>query len=199
MYEEIDEEAEVFLLLQNAFNAQVVLSEKHRTLEEIQAMLAPYFNANYQSLFLQSNLVKEVEGYIIYGSDFAQYYIPYFTYNDNTKIVKNEAAQKMYVYEFIEGSDLGPVSFDDHYEIVVLTKDIDRWLISDYVASCEKPKELVLFESEQKVVEMENISTINKNLFVQSPPMYLQSPMSLIVERWKPFYTLLFQNTMLQI
>lgn len=57
-------EDEVFPFLQEAFKAQVALSEAPRTKEEITELLNPYFSTSYQSIFWAENIVEEGECFL---------------------------------------------------------------------------------------------------------------------------------------
>ncbi|WP_409275406.1 DUF3993 domain-containing protein [Neobacillus sp. SCS-31] len=122
---------EAFLLLKNAFEAQLSLGEQLRSKEEVDAILAPYFTDDYKELFLEANLVEEDGKYVTYGTDFGQYYIPYYGFSENTQVVvgKNEA----YVFEFFPESTEGPVGYDSHYEGLLLVRSPDGWKVSRYL------------------------------------------------------------------
>lgn len=109
---------EILEFVKGAFQAQVALSEKERSIKEVQELLSPYLTASYMELFLTENLVEENGKYFTLGSDFALYYIPFFSYNENTKIITHE--NQIYVYEFFPGNQEGPVTYQDHYEGIVL-------------------------------------------------------------------------------
>lgn len=110
----------VFEFLQDAFRAQVSLSEKDRNLEEVKELLAPYFTNEYMELFLKENLVEENGKYFTLGTDFALYYIPFFEFSDKTQLVRKQ--NQIYVYEFFPGNMEGPVTYENHYEGVLLEK-----------------------------------------------------------------------------
>ncbi|WP_053366029.1 DUF3993 domain-containing protein [Bacillus sp. FJAT-27245] len=122
---------EAFSLLRNAFEAQLSLGEELRSKEEVDAILAPYFTDSYKGLFLEANLVEENGKYVTYGTDFGQYYIPYYGFSDSTQVVvgKNEA----YVFEFFPESTDGPVGYDSHYEGLLLVKTPEGWKVSKYL------------------------------------------------------------------
>jgi len=140
---------DVLTLMEEAFTAQVELSEKYRELDEVKAVLSPYFSNDYSQKFLEENLVKENGKYITYGSDFSPYYIPYFQFSENTEI--DIHSQKIYVYEHFESPDDGPLYYEDHYEGMLLEKFNGHWKVSkqlsneeitDYLSSGDKSKEV---------------------------------------------------------
>ncbi|MFC3884295.1 DUF3993 domain-containing protein [Bacillus songklensis] len=132
----------VFEILHAGFQAQVKLGEKHVTKQQAVSILSPYFDSSYIQRFLDENLVKEAQGYITYGSDYALYYIPYFSYDDLTNVMYDPKHQKIYVYEHFPAVTDGPVTYGDHYELMVLRKQHSSWKIEQYVYSEEVPKEV---------------------------------------------------------
>ena len=127
-------EEEAFRFLQEAFDAQVSLSEKPRSMGQIEESLGRFFTKEYKADFIEMNVKENIdgEGYLAYGTDFALYYIPFFTYDENTKLAYDSEQDLWYVYEWFEESGDGPVSYDGHYEAVGLTYEDEGWLIDDY-------------------------------------------------------------------
>ena len=99
-------EEEAFRILQNAFKTQVALSEKPRSMEEVKESLDRYFTKEYTDDFIEMNVQEnmEGEGYLAYGTGFALYYIPFFTYDENTKVGYDSDYDQWYVYEWFEES-----------------------------------------------------------------------------------------------
>ena len=50
---------EIFAFLEEAFSAQVSLSEVERSLEEVKEVLVPYFSDDYIDMFIKENVVEE--------------------------------------------------------------------------------------------------------------------------------------------
>jgi len=126
-----DKREAVFEFLQDAFQAQVSLSEKDRNLNEVKELLAPYFTNEYMELFLKENLVEENGKYFTLGTDFALYYIPFFEFSDKTQIVRRQ--NQIYVYEFFPGNMEGPVTYENHYEGVLLEKNAGKLKVVQYL------------------------------------------------------------------
>lgn len=126
--EKLSSKEEVMQFLKNAFHAQTSLSEKKRNLQEIHAVLAPYFTDKYENLFLQKNLVGNSNQYQTYGSDFAPYYIPFFDFSEKTEI--DFEGKVIYVYELFNQNGENPVAFESHYEGLLLKKEKDGWKVS---------------------------------------------------------------------
>ena len=122
---------EVLTFAQSAFEAQVSISEKPRTIDEIDKILSPYFSGAAKELFYEENLFIENGLFITYGTDFPIYYIPFFTYSEETKVVWMD--QKIYLFEFFPKSEEGPVSYESHYEGVLLTNDEGEWKIAEFL------------------------------------------------------------------
>lgn len=134
------EKKDVLQTLKDAFQAQVSLSEEERTLEEINQILIPYFTRSYISTFLDENLVEMDGEYFTLGTDFALYYIPFFTYSVETKVhVENNEA---FVYEFFSSNREGPVSYENQYQGVKLIKTGGEWKVSEYFFNFH-PEEII--------------------------------------------------------
>ena len=112
---------ELFTFLESAFAAQVALSEKGRSLEEIKAELEPFFSDSYTELFLDENIVEENGEYFTYGSDAALYYIPFFSYSDKTKVVPVQ--DSLFVGEVFSSTLGGPVAYHNGTIFLELTRE----------------------------------------------------------------------------
>lgn len=143
---------EAFSFLRGAFEAQTSLGEELRTREEVDAILDPYFTDGYKKLFLDANLVEENGKYVTYGTDFGQYYIPYYGFSETTQVVT--AKNKAYVFEYFPESSEGPVGYDSHYEGLLLEKSAEGWKVSKYLY--DEIPESVIAQSEAPASEMES-------------------------------------------
>jgi hypothetical protein len=130
---------EVFSFLQDAQQAQFSLGEKHRDMTEIQNVLDPYFSRDYQEQYLDAHLFKEEQGYITYGTDVPHFYIPFFTFDENTKIKKDEATGKLFAYEFFDVDESEAYLYPDHYEYVELEQNVQGLQVVNYGYEEEKP------------------------------------------------------------
>lgn len=129
---------ETFSFLQDALSAQLSLGDKFRTENEIADVLSPFFTNDYQQLFINEHVFSEPEGLILYGTDVTDFFIPMFSYDNNTKIMTG--ANKMIVYEYFLPQLEGSVVWDKpHYESITITKTTDGWKISGYNISEDKP------------------------------------------------------------
>lgn len=129
---------ETFLFLQDALSAELSLGDKFRSEKEMTEVLSPYFTNDYQKLFIAEHIFSEPEGFIMYGSDVFDYFIPMYSYDDNTKIITGK--NKMIVTEYFLPQLEGPVIWDKpHYESITIIKTKDGWKISDYLISEKKP------------------------------------------------------------
>jgi hypothetical protein len=130
-------EKNIFLFLQEAFKAQVSLSEFPRTKKEITELLNPYFSMSYQSMFWTENMVEEEGRFLTYGSDFAPYYIPYFQYSEDTRIIQKPG--EIYVFEYFPAMNEGPVIYEGHFKGLLLKKFNDIWKVDKlYIGNMPK-------------------------------------------------------------
>ncbi len=150
----IETREDVLGFLHEAFEAQVSLSEEGRTEEEVNSILKPYFTDSYNQLFKKENMVEENGLQFTYGTDFAPYYIPFFQFSDQTEIVINK--NRIYVYEFFEGQNEGPVTYKDHFEAIILKKEhTGDWKVSDYLYDFNPSTDIVPEKEEEKTSSLE--------------------------------------------
>lgn len=150
----IETRENVLDFLQEAFQAQVSLSEEGRTEKEVLAILQPYFADSYIELFKKENIVEENGLQFTYGSDFAPYYIPFFQLSDQTEIVINK--DSIYVYEFFEGENEGPVTYKDHYEAIILKRDqTGDWKVSEYSYEFNPSTDIVPEKVKRETISLE--------------------------------------------
>jgi hypothetical protein len=131
---------QVFEFLGKAFDSQVSLSERGRSMDQIEGILEPYFTEGYKSQFIKENVVGQENQYQTYGTDFAPFYIPFYAFSDKTKVV--ELKNEIYVIEYFPGNAEGPVSYEDHYEGLKLSKVEGSWKVADYLYD-EIPEEVI--------------------------------------------------------
>ncbi|MDP4086220.1 MAG: DUF3993 domain-containing protein [Bacillota bacterium] len=127
----LETKSEVFDFLKDAYKAQISLSERGRTKEEISSILNPYFTEDYKKAFWQANIHKADGKFLTYGTDFAQYYIPYYQFSDKTMVVIHP--NEIYVFEYFPENLEGPVGYKSHYEGLYLIKVDDEWKIDQYL------------------------------------------------------------------
>ncbi|MFD6441133.1 DUF3993 domain-containing protein, partial [Peribacillus sp. NPDC060186] len=87
-----------------------------------------------------ANVVKVDGGFTAYGSDFAPYYIPFFSYDENTEVVYGKSGEFIYVQEEFPVSEDGPVSTGKHVESVTLKKVNNEWKVTDVMYESENLK-----------------------------------------------------------
>lgn len=131
---------EIFAFLEEAFSAQVSLSEVERSLEEVKEVLVPYFSDDYIDMFIKENVVEENGKFLTYGSDFALYYVPFYTYSEQTKVV--QLNDSVFVVEFFPRSMDGPVTYDDHYVGLELKREDTGWEIQS-IQNDNLPREVI--------------------------------------------------------
>ncbi|MFF2457295.1 DUF3993 domain-containing protein [Peribacillus simplex] len=131
---------EVLSLVQDAMENQGSISEEVRTKEAIEAKLDKHFTGDFIKKFVEANVVEVDGGYMAFGSDFAPYYIPFFSYDKNTEIVYGKNGDVIYVQEEFQDTGDGPVSMKKHVESVTLKKENDVWKITDVNYESDKMK-----------------------------------------------------------
>lgn len=164
-------EQETFELLEKAFEAQVSLNDKYRTFKEVKATLSPYFGKEYISKFMNENVVFENEGYITYGTDFARFYVPFFSYSDLTKIVYDDKEKKMYVYEFFSANKEQPVLYGDHYEMLTLKYEEKKWIITEWTHSKDKSSLIKTLESQPQQEDNQGDAKVDEKLIEEEPAL----------------------------
>ncbi|MFJ7939793.1 DUF3993 domain-containing protein [Peribacillus sp. NPDC096622] len=122
---------EVLSIVQDAMENQGSISEEVRSKEAIEGKLDQHFTDDFIEKFVQANVVKVDGGYIAFGSDFAPYYIPFFSYDKNTEIVYGKNGDVIYVQEEFQDTGDGPVSMGKHVESVTLKKENGVWKVMD--------------------------------------------------------------------
>lgn len=130
-------QSDILSHVQNAFEAQVSLTEEPRSKEEIERILEEYFFDSFIKVYLKENVESVNNQYIVYGTDFPKNTIPFFQYSEETVIeIVDEQAM---IYEYFEANNEGPVSYEDHYEVVFLKKTNNNWKISSIEDDVNKP------------------------------------------------------------
>lgn len=117
----------VLSLVEDAFRTQVSLSEKPQSKKQIEEKLSKYLTESLTTNFMSENVYEVDGGYITFGSDFASHYVPFFHYDDSTKVKYIDG--KWYVWEERK-SEEGPVSSMGSIEAVVLSEEEGTWKIS---------------------------------------------------------------------
>lgn len=160
---------ETIAYLQEAQQAQFSLGEKHRNLAEIHEILDPYFTRDYQEQFLEEHLFEEKEGYITYGTDFTIFYIPFFSFDENTKIHRDKESDKLYAYEFFDVDESMPYLYEPHFEYVELEYTQNGLVVSKYGNTKKEP--YFLKEKENgKQTSTENVQPVGAGLTTDFKP-----------------------------
>jgi hypothetical protein len=113
--------------IQNAFDSQVSLTETARSKEEIKRILSTYFENDFIEKYMKENVHALDDQFIVYGTDFPMYTIPFFTYDENTKTFEHKSER--IVFEFFPASSEGPVAYNAHYEVVKMRNTPAGWKI----------------------------------------------------------------------
>ena len=153
------EEAEVFdtqmiEFTKEAAEAQLSLSDKGYSYEEVKEKLLPYFTESFVNQFITINMMKDSDGlYYVMGTDFPIYYIPFYLYEEETWVMTDTELGEVAVYEYFPASTDGPVGYDNHYEAVIYTWENNQWKVKEI-----NPQ----FNPNQfEAVAKENVSTVD--------------------------------------
>ncbi|MRX53383.1 DUF3993 domain-containing protein [Bacillus idriensis] len=149
-------------LAREAAQTQLNLTENERSLEEIEQALDPYFTDEFIDGYMKENVHKGNEKYIVYGSDFTPYGIPFFNYDENMKFSSENS--KLKLYQFFPAEDEGPVSYEDHFETVEFTKEDGSYKISSIQYSDQEPKAEAAEEKKEDDSAI-NVSMLFTNTF----------------------------------
>ncbi|QFT88675.1 hypothetical protein FIU87_08470 [Bacillus sp. THAF10] len=168
---------EVYSFLQEAFSAQISIGEDYFTKAEVEERLNPYFTKQYQQLFTAEHLVKDQEGYTTYGTDFAIYYIPFFSYNEDTKVLWSDNSSVITVYQFFPEDESMPSLYADHYEYVKLQLTDNKFIVTDYGFEYEKP-DFLESKPEAAITPLSTFSKVWKGNYPFSMLAFLFTPES---------------------
>ncbi|WP_203290080.1 DUF3993 domain-containing protein [Metabacillus sp. cB07] len=152
--EELLTEEQSVQAVQEASEVQASLTEKERPLNEIKAMMKPYFTHSFIETYVKENVKETENGYIVYGSDFIPYSMPYFNYEEELTFGAEKNTYKL--FQFFPAEEEGPVSYDDQYEAVLFVKENGEYKIDDVIFSETEPKT----ESPEKKQNLLNVSLI---------------------------------------
>ncbi|USK35444.1 DUF3993 domain-containing protein [Bacillus sp. F19] len=147
-------------LTREAAQTQLTLTENERSLEEIEKALDPYFTDKFIDGYMKENVHKGEEKYIVYGSDFTPFGIPFFNYEENMKFGSEN--RKLKLYQFFPAEEEGPVSYDDHFETVEFIEEDGTYKISSIHYSEEEPKAEAIEEKK------EDDSAINVSMLISN-------------------------------
>ena len=141
-------------LTKEAADVQLSLSDRGYMFSEVRKELSPYFTEQFIDHFITTNMMKESDGlYYVMGTDFPLYYIPFFSYQGDTRVITDPHLDQTIVYEYFRASTDGPVGYDNHYEAVVYTLENEVWKVEEIIYEFD----LKQFESAE-----EEINTIQE-------------------------------------
>ena len=148
--------SEAFFIEQTrqAGEVQFKLAEDGNSYDEIHNILAPFFTPDFIDAFIKEIMFEENDLYYTIGTDFAPLYIPYFTYDDQTKVKITNDSMQVIVYQFFPKSTDGPVGYDDHNAAVIYELMNDEWRISTIDAAYSTDE-----NSKEPRIEKTNVKT----------------------------------------
>ncbi|PFA68857.1 hypothetical protein CN378_05085 [Bacillus sp. AFS015802] len=115
-------------LVEDAFRTQVSLSEEPQSKKQIEEKLSKYLTEGLTTSFMSENLYEVDGGYITFGSDFASHYVPFFDYDESTRVKYIDG--HWYVWEERKNQEDGPFSSTNGIEAVVLSEEEGTWKVS---------------------------------------------------------------------
>lgn len=110
--------ASLFETLQSVSDVHFQLTEKERTKKDMISLLEPYMEHAMAAKYVEANAFPEQAGWIFYGTDAPEVAIPFFSYDENTKVAVKDGSYT--VYECVGDQDGGPVSYQKNYQTVTL-------------------------------------------------------------------------------
>lgn len=138
---DIPSNKEIKDFVKEAFTAQISLGKQFYSMDEVKSILSPYFTNDYIALFNEENLTEQNGKFIAYGRDFALFYVPFFSYDEQTKIVFADDQKTIFVYQFFKATGEGMI-IKNHYKTLVLHFEDDQLKIKDIFYSEQSPIEL---------------------------------------------------------
>ncbi|MCF7619090.1 DUF3993 domain-containing protein [Bacillus sonorensis] len=145
----------VFETLGSIADVHEKLTEKERTKEDMTALLEPYMDKNFAARYVEVNARPAENGWIFDSTDAPELAIPFFSYDNHTKI--NEAHGVYTVYEYVGHDKDGPVSFKDEYLTTTLKEIKGKMKVTDIGRSkIEPPGNEIPSEYPQKEKHVED-------------------------------------------
>ena len=183
--------SEAFFIEQTrqAGEVQFKLAEDGNSYDEIHTILAPFFTPDFIDVFIKENMFEENDLYYTIGTDFAPLYIPYFTYDDQTKVKITNDSMQVIVYEFFPKSTDGPVGYEDHNAAVIYELMNDEWRISR-IDAAYSPDETSNETSKEPRIERTNVKTSSEVVEeeVQDEPSVFGSVVTSISKFFKSLF-----------
>ena len=75
--------------IQNAFDSQVSLTETQDQRRRSNEFYHTYFDSDFIEKYMNENVHALDDQFIVFGTDFPMYTIPFFTYDENTKVFEH--------------------------------------------------------------------------------------------------------------
>lgn len=133
----------------NAFQAQVSLTEQERTKTDIRSILSNYFTEDFIQDYMNEVVMQGEENYIVYATDIPTMTIPFYEYEAPFTFKQEE--KRYHLYQFFPKTTEGPVSYDDHYEMITFENEQGKWKVDKISIMDEKP----VIEKETKTSDVQ--------------------------------------------
>lgn len=142
--------ASLFETLQSVSDVHLQLTEKERTKTDMISLLEPYMEHAMAAKYVEANAFPEQAGWIFYGTDAPEIAIPFFSYDEDTKVAEKDGSYT--VYECVGDQNGGPVSYQKNHQTVTLKNIGGSFKVTDIGQSDTKPagKEMMFEQPDEK-------------------------------------------------
>jgi hypothetical protein len=125
---------EIFTNLQGAYQAQLRVASSPNN-QDAARELKLFLDDEYASVFFNEALLQKAQGYVGEGPEYLIHYIPFFSFDEQTKVALHSDQNKAYVYQFFPAVHNERVEYQDHYEMITLVKKQGRWKGQKFIYS----------------------------------------------------------------
>jgi len=130
---------EIFINLQDAYQAQLRAASAHTNQDAVRE-LKLFLDDEYASVFFYEALLQKAQGYVGEGPEYLTHYIPFFSFDEQTKVALHSDQNKAYVYQFFPAVHNERVKYQDHYEMITLVKKQGKWKVQKFIYSKKHSK-----------------------------------------------------------
>ncbi|MFP7733715.1 DUF3993 domain-containing protein [Priestia aryabhattai] len=124
----------IFTNLQDAYQAQLRFASSHHN-QDAARELKLFLDDKYASMFFNEALLQKAQGYVGEGPEYLTHYIPFFSFDEQTKVALYSNQNKAYVYQFFPSVHNERVKYQDHYEMITLVKKQGVWKVQKFIYS----------------------------------------------------------------
>lgn len=119
-------------MVQESHQAQLNLVNEISSREEVLSNLSPYFSTPFIEKLLTEHLLETKYGPMILGTDFSPYFIPFFSYDEKTKVTISQSSKIATISEVFHLFDMdGIESSTGRLTTVYLESRENGWIITN--------------------------------------------------------------------